>query len=266
MKFVKKYERRAEAVNSLVCVGLDSDTGQLPKRFQKIHSPQFAFNRWVIGETHPFTSAYKCNLAFYEAEGEKGLHDLGKTMAFLHQHHPEIVTIADAKRGDISSTNAAYVRAIFDGLGFDAVTLHPYLGKEALQPFLERKDKGCIIVCRTSNPGAGEFQDLVIGNKPLWQVAAETVADDWNKRGNCLLVVGATYLEELSVVRQMVGEMTLLVPGIGAQGGDLEKVVRVGLNSHGKGLIINSSRQVIFSADPGAAARSLRDKINQWRR
>src|SRR5664279_2496120 len=162
MSIVDKYNRRADAVNSLLCVGLDSALDKLPERFRADEHPQFAFNRWIIKQTHSFASAYKPNIAFYEARGDQGLRDLKLTLDYLREQHPDIFTICDAKRADIGSTNAGYVEAIFDWLGFDAVTLHPYLGREALAPFLERRDRACIILCRTSNPGAGELQDLLI--------------------------------------------------------------------------------------------------------
>ena len=145
------------------------------------------------------------------------------------------------------------------------MTLHPYLGREALAPFLERADKGCIILCRNSNPGAGEFQDALIGGRPLWSIVAQTVCEQWNEHGNCMLVTGATYPDELKRVREIVGDMTLLVPGIGAQGGEVERTVLAGLNSQRKGLIISSSRGIIFAENPGEEARKLRDQINQKR-
>lgn len=266
MDALTKYNRRVDAVESLVCVGLDSDFNKLPDRFRQEPSPQFVFNRWIIDQTHAYASAYKPNMAFYEARGEAGLADLRLTLAYLRENHPDILTICDAKRADIGSTNAGYVQAIFDGLGFDAVTLHPYLGREALQPFLDRVEKGCIILCRTSNPGAGELQDLLTGGKPLWQVVAERVRDEWNRHGNCMLVVGATYPDELRRVRDLVGDMTLLVPGVGAQGGEVEATVRAGLNNQGRGMIINSSRGIIFDENPAEAARALRETINRFRK
>lgn len=262
---IAKYNARVDAIDSLVCVGLDSAPDRIPARFQGEESPQFAFNRWIIEQTHAYASAYKPNIAFYEAAGEAGLHALALTLDYLRATHPAILTICDAKRADIGSTNAGYVTAIFDRLGFDAVTLHPYLGQEALQPFLSRADKGCIVLCRTSNPGAGELQDLDVGGKPLWQAVAERVRDAWNANDNCMLVVGATYPEELRQVRALVGDMPLLVPGIGAQGGDVEATVKAGLDSQGRGLILNSARGIIFADDPAAAARDLRDAINRWR-
>lgn len=243
----------------------------LPERFAIMDHPQFEFNKWIIDQTHEFVCAYKPNTAFYEARGEAGFRELRLTMEYLHDNHPDIFTICDAKRADIGNTNRGYVKAIFDDLGFDAITLHPYLGREALAPFLEREDKVSIVLCRTSNEGAGELQDVVTSPQPspkigeggqlLWQVVAEKVVREWNVHNNCMLVVGATYPQELKVVRQIVGDMPLLVPGIGAQGGDLEKVLHAGLDSQGRGLVINSSRGIVFAADPQSQARELRDQI-----
>jgi orotidine-5'-phosphate decarboxylase len=186
-------------------------------------------------------------------------------MEYLCHHHPDILTICDAKRGDMDSTSVGYVAEIFDWLGFDAVTLNPYLGRDSLQPFLDRAEKGCIILCRTSNPDSGELQSLLVDDKPLWQIVAEKVHGEWNSSGNCMLVTGATYPDELRQVRAIVGDMTLLVPGIGAQGGSVEAVLKAGLNSDGKGLIINAARSVIFADNPGAEARKLNDEINRYR-
>lgn len=262
---IERYNQRAEDVNSLLCVGLDTTFERLPKEFQQQEYPQFAFNKHIIEVTHEYVAAYKPNIAFYEARGTAGLHDLKLTMEYLQSEHPDIFTICDAKRGDIGSTSEAYAQAIFDDLGFDAVTLQPYVGRDALAPFLERSDKACIILCRTSNEGAGEFQDLEMNGKPLWLHVAETVSTHWNDNENCILVVGATYPNEMQQVRSAVGDMTLLVPGIGVQGGNIEQTVTAGINSHKKGLIINSSRGIIFSENPARAAQELRDAINQYR-
>lgn len=251
--------------NSLLCVGLDPEISRLPAQYQNTKQPQFDFNRWIIDQTHPYVSAYKPNVAFYEARGEQGWHELWLTMEYLQANHPDVFTIIDAKRADIGSTNQGYVTAFFDDLKADAVTLQPYLGREALQPFLERQDKVSIILCRTSNPGAGEFQDLNHNGEPLWFTVAQHVANDWNKHNNCMLVVGATYPEEMKRIRGVVGEMPFLVPGVGAQGGDLQAVLAAGLTTDKTGLIINASRSVIFSENPGQAARALCEEINAFR-
>ncbi len=246
----------------LLCVGLDSDIRRLPAQFLAQKHPQFAFNRWIIDQTHGQAAAYKPNLAFYEARGEAGWYELRLTMEYLSEHFPNKFTIADAKRADIGSTNEGYVTAIFDELKFDAITLHPYLGREALRPFLDHAGKTSIILCRTSNPGAGELQDLHVDGKPLWQKIAENVKNDWNEHKNCMLVVGATYPEEMAIIRQTVGdEIPFLVPGIGAQGGDLAAVLKAGSTTTGGGLLISSSREIIFAEDPAVAAQNLSSQI-----
>jgi orotidine-5'-phosphate decarboxylase len=265
MTALQKLHARIQHANSLVCVGLDADRTRIPEPFRSRHDAQYALNRHIIEQTAQHVIAFKPNMAFYEASGIQGLHDLRQTIQFLRENYPDILTICDAKRGDIGSTSEAYASAIFDELGFDAVTLSPYLGKDALEPFLRRVDKLSIILCRTSNDGAGEFQDLLISNKPLWQVIAERVAEQWNVHGNCMLVVGATYPAEMKIVRGIVGDMPLLVPGIGAQGGSIEETVLAGKNSQGHGLVINSSRGIIFAQNPAAAAQELQQAINMYR-
>jgi len=272
MNFQKKLNNIITKNNSLVCVGLDSDINKLPEVVKNKPNPQFKFNKAIIDATCDLVCAYKPNSAFYEARGRQGLAELKMTIDYLKTAYPEIVTILDAKRADIGSTNEGYVSSIFDYYGFDAITLHPYLGREALQPFLAKADKGCIILCRTSNPGAGEFQDLSVEGQPLYKYVARQVAEKWNFNNNCLLVLGATYPEELGQVREMVGDLNFLVPGIGAQGGDLESILRQGLNSQKAGLIINSARAIIFaSTEPDFAKKSrqacldLCNKINQYR-
>lgn len=264
-EILKKYERRVESVNSLLCVGLDTDPDRIPQQFLNDPHPQFAFNRWIIEQTAEYAAAYKPNMAFYEGRGADGWRDLQLTIDYLREHHPDILTICDAKRADISTTNDGYVKAIFDLLGFDAVTLNPYLGGEALRPFLVRDDKVCILLCRTSNPGSGEIQSLAVEGKPVWKIVAERVRDRWNTNGNCMLVMGATYPEELREVRAIVGDMTLLVPGIGTQGGSVEQTVQLGKNRVGRGLIINASRGIIYADNPSEAARQLCDAINACR-
>lgn len=233
--------------NKFVCIGLDKG--------------DFEFDKTIIDQTYDLVCAYKPQSAFYEAGGAAGWKALKKTVQYIHEKSSDIPVILDAKRADIGSTNEAYVKAIFDDLGFDAVTIHPYLGKEAMEPFLQRADKGIIVLVKTSNPGAGEFQDLEIDGKPLYQVVAEHVVSDWNKNGNCAVVVGATYPEELKIVRGIVGDMPILIPGIGAQGGDLENTIKNGLNSQKQGLIISSSRGIIFAPNPREAALKLHQDI-----
>ncbi len=255
MTFQEKLDKIVKKNKSLVCVGLDQN--------------QFLFNKKIIEATHDLVCSYKLNTAFYESIGYEGINALKDTCDYLVKKYPEIPIIIDAKRGDIGNTNQGYVQFIFKYLGADAVTVHPYLGEEAIRPFLDCKDKGIIILCKTSNPGSDEFQNLYLVNdrgpdkKLLYQIVAENVAKKWNKNKNCMLVVGATYPDELKVVRKIVGDMTLLVPGIGAQGGDLEATLKVGLNSKKQGLIINSSRGIIFSQNPRDEAMKLRNEINK---
>jgi len=265
MNAIEKYNARVDKVNSLVCVGLDSAFEKIPEKFTQTEFPQFEFNRWVIEQTNEYTSAYKPNTAFYESRGDRGIRELKMTMDYLQEMHLDILTICDAKRADIGNTSAQYAKSIFDWFGFDAVTLNPYLGKDALQPFLDYKDKGCMIVCRTSNLGAREFQDLLVEERPLWQIVAETVAKEWNSNGNCVLVVGATYPEDIKIARSLAGDIPLLIPGVGAQLGDLKAVMQAGVDSQRRGLIVNAGRSLIFSENPEEAARTLRDEINRWR-
>ncbi|MFH0943508.1 MAG: orotidine-5'-phosphate decarboxylase [Candidatus Beckwithbacteria bacterium] len=245
MIFQEKLDKIVKKNNSLLCVGLDQG--------------EFEFNKNIIDQTGDLVCAFKPNFAFYEALGVKGWESLKQTVEYIKEKFPEVMTIADAKRADIGNTNIGYATSIFDDLGFDGVTVNPYFGQEALQPFLDRKDKGIIVLCRTSNPGSGEFQD------GLWQKVAGNVTKTWNKNNNCLLVAGATYPEELAEIRKIVGEMTLLVPGVGVQGGEVEKVMKAGLNSTKAGMIINSSRGICQASDPRKAALELRDQINQFR-
>ncbi|MBI4249994.1 orotidine-5'-phosphate decarboxylase [Candidatus Uhrbacteria bacterium] len=257
-----------------VCVGLDADYKKIPEHLKKgdVRDALFAFNTAIIDATAEYVCAFKPQSAYYEACGPEGIATLLDIVGYVQGKYPDIPLILDAKRGDIGSTNDGYVKAAFEVGGFDAITLHPYLGKEALKPFLDQEDKGCIILCRTSNPGAGEFQDLVVDESPLYLHVARRVADEWNTNGNCAVVVGATYPEELAHVRGVIGDMPILIPGIGAQGGDIEKTVHAGKNSKGQGMIINSSRGIIFASQgegfaeaASLEAKKLRDAINQYR-
>lgn len=273
MTFQEKLDSCIEANNSLVCIGLDSDIAKIPHHLRTLEYPQFTFNKALIENTYDLVCCYKPNSAFYEARGERGVLELKMTCDYINETFPHIPVILDAKRADIGSTNEGYMQYVYDYLHVDAVTLQPYLGSEALTPFLQRKEKGSIILCRTSNPGAGEFQDLEVNGHPLYTIVAKHVSEKWNTNKNCLLVVGATYPNELALVRSLVGDMTILVPGIGTQGGDIEKTLLSGLNDKKRGLIINASRSVIFSASDKnftqkvrSETKAMRETINQYRK
>ena len=269
MNPIEKYNKRAKEINSLLCVGLDADYDKLPEKYKNLggSEAQFQFNKYIIDATHIYVSAFKPNVAFYEARGTEGMDALKKTMDYIRKMYPRILTILDAKRADIGNTNNGYVTSIFNWLGFDAMTVNPYLGSIALKPFLDRADKCSIILARTSNNGAGEFQDCILENKEvLWQYIAKKVAGEWNKNNNLMIVMGATVPDDVAIARQITGEMTFLVPGIGAQGGDLKNTVEKGVNKEGLRLIINSSRAIIFSENPAEEAKKLRDEINNYRK
>ena len=272
MDFQAKLNNLVKINNSLVCIGLDPEFSKLPKVIKQKENPQFEFNKAIIDATHDLVAVYKPNSAFYEALGAKGIAELKMTCDYLRENYPEIPVLLDAKRADIGHTNNGYVAFAYDYLQTDAITVHPYLGSEALKPFLERSEKQIFILCKTSNPGSGEFQDMTIDGKPFYQYVAEKVAKEWNTRGNCSLVVGATYSEELQTVREIVGEMTILVPGIGTQGGDVEQTVKAGLNAQKTGLLLSSSRGIIFASsgeDFAERAREeatkLKEEINKYR-
>jgi len=272
MKFQEKLDKIVQKNNSLVCVGLDSDIDKLPEHLKKKKYPQYEFNKEIIDTTHDLVCGYKPNSAFYEARGEDGIKELKMTIDYINNKYPDVISILDAKRADIGSTNEGYIHFIFNYLGVDAVTINPYPGREALKPLLGLIDKGIIIWCKASNPGSGEFQDLLVDGKELYKVIAKKVVHEWNTQGNCLLVVGATYPKELEEVRKIAGDMTFLIPGIGAQGGDVGATVKAGLNSKKAGMIINSARSIIFaSKGPDFAEKAreetiiLREEINRYR-
>ena len=268
--FLQQLERAWEKNNSLVCVGLDPEIERFPAHVRAMPSPIFQFNRSIIDATADLVCAYKpqfAHYAAYEAEDQ-----LERTIEYIHRVHPGVPVILDAKRGDIGNTAERYAIEAFERYGADAVTVNPYLGGDSLEPFLRHSERGVIVLCRTSNPGAIELQDLEVRGRPLYQVVAELAARRWNSRGNCLLVVGATYPRELGEVRAIVGDMPLLVPGIGAQGGDVEQVVANGRTRSGTGLIVSSARAILYASageDFEQAARaatgSLRERINASR-
>ncbi len=235
-------------------VGLDTDPGRIPESVAAGATPLervIEFNRRIVEATAGLACAYKPNAAFYEALGVDGFRALAETIAAIRDAAPGAAVILDAKRADIGSTNAGYVAAAFDQLGADAITVHPYLGGEALAPFLERTEKLVFVLARTSNPGAGELQDLVSDGVPLYRHVARAVAGGWNAAGNCGLVVGATYPEEMRAVREDVPtEMPILVPGVGAQGGDVAAVVAANRDAGSDAFLIAASRSIIY-ASPG---------------
>jgi len=267
VNFTEKLAKAAQKNKSLLCVGLDPDPELMPDKVGI-----FEFNKAIIDATSDLVCAYKLNLAFYEVLEGEGLDALKGTIAYIPD---DIPVIGDAKRGDIGNTAKAYARAIFTNLNFDATTVNPYLGFDSIEPFTQYRDKGVFILCRTSNAGAADFQSLRCETEgdshPLFELVA-LKASQWNIRGNIGLVVGATYPEELRLIRNSYPDMLLLIPGIGAQGGDLASTVRYGVNARGEGAIINSSRGIIY-ASPGKdfaqaarqAASSLRDQINDCR-
>lgn len=276
------------AKGDCVCVGLDSEFGKIPDSELRsgdecnisIANTVVAFNKSRMMATKDLVCAYKLNFAFYGEHGADGLSALRRTIDDIRIIAPDVPVILDIKCGDTANTNAHYARMVFEYLGADAITINPYPGgRETLQPFLDYKDKGIFVLCRTSNPDAGEFQDLEVRRRDhlshlhpeddRWEVmyrfVARCVASDWNKNGNCGLVFGATHPEGLAEVRWIVGDMPILITGIGVQGGDVEKAVKAGRDKRGQGMIITSSRGIIFARDPRGETLKLTNLINQCR-
>ncbi|MBA8888434.1 orotidine-5'-phosphate decarboxylase [Dokdonella fugitiva] len=271
MTFMQSLQAAWRRNDSLVCVGLDPEPAKFPARFAGDADAVFAFCRAIVDATADFACAFKPQIAHFAALGAEDA--LQRLVAYIHATHPGVPVILDAKRGDIGSTAQNYAIEAFDRYGADAVTVNPYLGRDSLQPFLDRADKGVVILCRTSNAGAGDLQDLVVNGRPLYQHVAAKVAREWNAHGNCLLVVGATWPQQLREVRAIVGDVPFLVPGVGAQGGDVEAVVTNGCTTDGTGLLVSSSRAILYAsrgddfADAARAATlALRDDINRHRR
>jgi orotidine-5'-phosphate decarboxylase len=270
MNFIQSLQHAWRRNASLVCIGLDPEPSKFPAHLRGRPDAVFEFCAAIVDATADLVCAYKPQIAHFAALRAEDT--LARLIAHIHTKHPGVPVILDAKRGDIGSTAQHYAAEAFDRYGADAVTVNPYLGRDSLQPFLERADKGVIVLCRTSNAGGADFQALDCGGEPLYLRVAQTVARDWNTHGNCALVVGATWPEELGKVRALVGDMPLLVPGIGAQGGDVAAVLAHGRTADGTGLLISSSRAILY-ADGGpdfattarTAALALRDDINRFR-
>lgn len=269
MLFKQKLQNAWQNNQSLLCVGLDPDLEKLPGVVSGLDQPIFEFNRQIIDHTAEYCCCYKPQIAYYAAVGAEA--QLEKTIRYIQDNYPTHLVILDAKRGDIGATAAMYAKEAFTRYGADAVTVNPYMGGDTLQPFIDYTDKGVVVLCRTSNPGSAEFQGLDCEGKALaHQVAQQSI--EWNINENIMLVVGATYPEEIGQIRQIVGDMPLLVPGIGAQGGGLKAVLENGLNANGLGLLINSSRGIIYASDgddfavaAGDSANRLNSEINQLR-
>ena len=269
-QFIEQLERAWDVNGSLVCVGLDPEIERFPPQVVDQASPIFQFNKAIIDATADLVCAYKpqfAHYAAYEAEDQ-----LERTIDYIHRTYPGIPVILDSKRGDVGNTAERYAIEAFERYHADAVTVSPYLGGDSMEPFLKYEEKGVIILCRTSNPGAGDLQDLEVGGRRLFHIVADLAARRWNTRGNCALVVGATYPRELAEVREIVGNMPFLVPGVGAQGGDVAQAVKSGQTAAGAGLVISSSRGILYASsgeDFVSAAREatlkLRDQINASR-
>jgi orotidine-5'-phosphate decarboxylase len=268
--FIAQLKSAWDSRDSLVCVGLDPEIERFPRHIAAEPSPIFQFNRAIIDATADLVCAYKpqfAHYAAYEAEDQ-----LERTIEYIHRAYPGVPVILDSKRGDVGNTAERYAIEAFERYGADAVTVNPYMGSDALEPFLRHEDKGVLILCRTSNSGARDLQDLMVGERKLYQVVAEIAARRWNSRGNCVLIVGATYPAEMAEVRAIVADMPLLVPGVGAQGGDVAQAVVNGQTRAGTGLIMSSSRAILYASageDFAGAARAatqrLRGEINASR-
>jgi orotidine-5'-phosphate decarboxylase len=265
MSFAERLHRAQVAGNSLVCVGLDPDPLKIPADLQGHPQPLYAFNRRIVDATCDIAAAYKPQIAFYSAVGAEA--ELAASIRYIRERAPEAIVLLDAKRSDIGNTAEMYAREAFDRYGADAVTVNPYMGEDSVLPFLARADRGAVLLCRTSNPGAKDFQDLIVDGLPLYRRVAQQAAAHWNRHRNLMLVVGATYPREMADLRRAHPELPFLVPGIGAQRGDLDETLAAGLDRDGAGLLISSSRGIIYAGGGApdsirAAAQQLREAIN----
>ena len=246
---------------SFLCIGLDVDLNKIPKHLLQTEDPIFEFNKAIIDATHHLCVAYKPNTAFYEAYGLKGWKALEKTINYINQNHPEIFTIADAKRGDIGNTSSMYAKAFLEDLAFDSVTVAPYMGKDSVEPFLAFKNKHTILLALTSNEGAFDFQTKNVDGKELYKQVLET-SKTWKNSENLMYVVGATKAEYFAEIRRIIPDSFLLVPGVGAQGGNLQDVSKYGMNSN-VGLLINSSRGIIYASNNNNFAEAAATKAKE---
>jgi len=249
-----------------LCVGLDTDVEKIPKsvRTKDVAKSILAFNQAIVDATKDIVCAFKPNSAFYEAEGIAGWQALKDTVDYILRIAPDVPLILDAKRGDIGNTNNGYVKMAFDSLGVDAITVQPYAGGEALSPFFERREKGIFVLVKTSNSGSDEFQNLKVDGELLYKRVTRAVVEDWNKHGNCGVVVGTTYPEEMREVRAIARDMPILMPGTGVQGGDLKQSVKAAKNSKGQGMIISASRAVLYASGDDEFAEAARSKAQEY--
>lgn len=272
MGFVEQLGNAWRSNNSLLCVGLDPDVAKFPQEVKNLPDNIYTFCKTIVDATADTVCAFKPQIAYFAAlRAEDQLETICR---YIKKAYPQIPIILDAKRGDIGATAEQYAREAFERYNADAVTVNPYMGFDSVAPYLEWKERGVIVLCRTSNAGGSDLQFLPVHGRPLFQHVADMVADKWNTNGQCGLVVGATFPKELAEVRALVGDMPLLVPGIGAQGGDVAATVQAGKTSNGTGMMINSSRAILY-AKPlekesyAEAARRVaietRDAINQYR-
>jgi orotidine-5'-phosphate decarboxylase len=270
--FTNKLANAIRQHDSLLCVGLDPDIARFPGVLQGRSDAVFEFCRAIIDATASYACAFKPQIAYFAALAAED--QLQAICDYLNQNYPDIPIVLDAKRGDIGATAEQYAREAFERYKADAVTVNPYMGFDSIEPYLQWNEKGVIVLCRTSNPGGSDLQSLLVDGQPLYQHVARLVAQQWNRNGQCALVVGATFPQEIAEVRKIVGDMPLLVPGIGAQGGDIEATVLAGQTHDGMGMMINSSRAILYAkqvdgegfADAAArVARETRDAINEFR-
>lgn len=246
MGFHDTLNRSWRLRDSMLCVGLDPDIDRMPEPLRGHPDATFEFCRAIVDATAPTACAFKPQIAFFASQGAEGA--LERLCAYIRESYPDHVLLLDAKRGDVGSTAEHYAREAFVRYGADAVTVNPYLGTDSVEPFLRHEGKGVILLCRTSNPGGDDFQSLMVDGAPLYTHVARRVADRWSALGECGLVVGATYPAELAVVRAIVGDLPILVPGVGAQGGEVEATVSAGKNATGLGMMISSSRAILYAS------------------
>lgn len=251
MTFIEKLSAAWRTNNSLLCVGLDPDIAKFPAHLQQQPDAIYTFCKEIIDATAATACAFKPQIAYFSAMRAED--QLEAICAYLRENHPNIPIVMDAKRGDIGATAEQYAREAFERYGADAVTVSPYMGFDSVAPYLDWKDRGAIVLCRTSNAGGSDLQFLTVDGVPLYQHVARLVAEKWNTNGQCGLVVGATFPQELAQVRSIIGDMPLLVPGVGAQGGDIQATVHAGKTANGMGMMINSSRAILY-AKPDLAA------------